>query len=176
MALKALPAGITITLYFISPPFLDCRPVALQLWGKKIGWRGFLVLNCIKKWDTPQTSLITGIIWSLWHYPILLFADYNSGTPAWFGLSCFTIMVISISFIFTWFRIKSKSLWTGVLLHASHNLFIQSIFTPLTSDTGNTKYFIDEFGAVLPVVCLIVAIIFWTKRHQLLIDETGAGE
>ena len=77
-------------------------------------------------------------------------------------------MVISISFVFTWFRLKSNSLWTGVILHASHNLFIQSIFSPLTRDTGNTKYFIDEFGVVLPIVSICVAIFFWKKRSELI--------
>jgi membrane protease YdiL (CAAX protease family) len=76
-------------------------------------------------------------------------------------------MVVSISFVFTWFRLKSNSLWTGAILHASHNLFIQSFFTPLTKDTRHTKYFIDEFGAVLPVICLIAAIYFWSRRGEL---------
>jgi uncharacterized protein len=77
------------------------------------------------------------------------------------------VMVVSASFIFTWFRLKSNSLWTGVILHASHNLFIQAIFTPLTIDTGNTKYFYDEFGVVLPVISLILAIYFWSRRGEL---------
>jgi CAAX protease family protein len=34
-----------------------------------------------------------------------LFADYNSGTPAWYGLTCFTIMVIGINFPFAWMRL-----------------------------------------------------------------------
>ncbi|MES1224756.1 MAG: CPBP family intramembrane glutamic endopeptidase, partial [Bacteroidota bacterium] len=121
-----------------------------------------------KRFGYTKTSLLTGVIWSVWHYPILLFADYNSGTPAWYGLTCFTVMVISISFVFTWFRMKSGSLWTGMLLHASHNLFIQSIFSPLTKDTGNTKYYIDEFGIVLPIVAIFFAIWFWRKRGELV--------
>jgi membrane protease YdiL (CAAX protease family) len=96
-----------------------------------------------------------------------VFADYNSGTPAWYGLSCFAVMVVSSSFIFTWFRLKSGSLWTAVLLHASHNLFIQAFFTPLTIDTGKTKYFYDEFGVVLPVITLLLAIYFWSRRGEL---------
>ena len=81
-------------------------------------------------------------------------------------------LVLSISFISTWFRLKSNSLWTGVILHASHNLFIQSIFSPLTMDTGNTKYFIDEFGVVLPVVCICFAIYFWRKRSEIINTTT----
>jgi hypothetical protein len=58
-------------------------------------------------------------------------------------------------------------LWSGALLHASHNLYIQGIFTPLTRDTGKTAWFIDEFGAVLPLVALCFGIYFWTKRKEL---------
>ncbi len=66
----------------------------------------------IKTTSFTATSLISGIVWSLWHYPILIYGDYNAGTPR--GTAhCFTVMVISISFIFAWMRLKSGSLWTG---------------------------------------------------------------
>lgn len=86
-------------------------------------------------------------------------------------MACFTVSVVSATFIYTWFRLKSKSLWTGVMLHASHNLFIQAIFTPLTIVNSQSKYFIDEFGAVLAVVSLIAAIYFWTRRGEVQGNE-----
>jgi membrane protease YdiL (CAAX protease family) len=135
--------------------------------GEEIGWRGFLVPELSKTTSFTVTALVSGIVWSLWHYPILIFADYNAGTPTWYGLTCFTVMVVSISFIFAWMRLKSGSLWTGAILHASHNLYIQGIFTPITRDTGKTKWFIDEFGCVLPLVAIAFAIYFWTKRGEL---------
>ncbi|MDE3251874.1 MAG: CPBP family intramembrane metalloprotease [Bacteroidota bacterium] len=169
----SLPALVTILLYFLIQGIYGLPRSCASALGEEIGWRGFLVPELYKKHGYVKTSLVVGIIWSLWHYPILLFADYNSGTPAWFGLSCFTVMVVSISFVFTWFRIRSNSIWTAVLLHASHNLFIQSIFSPLTADTGNTKYYIDEFGAVLPVICLVIAIYFWSRRKELTVQESA---
>jgi membrane protease YdiL (CAAX protease family) len=163
-----LPSGLIIVFYFIMTGIFGMAGNAATAMGEEIGWRGFLVPELSKKFNYTKTSLIVGGIWAVWHFPILIFADYNSGTPYWYGLTCFTVMVISISFVFAWFRLKSNSLWTGVILHASHNLFIQSIFTPLTKDTGNTKYFIDEFGIVLPIVCLCFAVYFWRKRSQLI--------
>jgi membrane protease YdiL (CAAX protease family) len=135
--------------------------------GEEIGWRGFLVPELRKTISFTATSLISGIIWSLWHYPILIYGDYNAGTPTWYGLTCFTVMVISISFVFAWMRLKSGSLWTGAILHGSHNLYIQGIFTPLTRNTGKTAWFIDEFGCVLPLVAIVFAIYFWSKRREL---------
>ncbi|WP_052273159.1 CPBP family intramembrane glutamic endopeptidase [Flavihumibacter solisilvae] len=163
-----LPKGVVIALYIILTGVFGMAESAARALGEEIGWRGFLVPELYRITNYTATSLITGIVWSLWHFPILLYADYNSGTPAWFALSCFIVSVVSISFVYTWFRLRSNSLWTGVLLHASHNLFIQSIFTPLTKDTGNTKYFIDEFGLVLPLVCICVAVFFWNKRADLI--------
>jgi uncharacterized protein len=79
--------------------------------------------------------------------------------PAWYGLTCFTVMVVADSFILAWLTLRSGSLWPAAILHGSHNLFIQSIFTPLTRDTGPTKYIIDEFGIGLVVTITIAAIV-----------------
>lgn len=143
--------------------------------GEEIGWRGFLVPELFKTTSYTTTALVSGIIWSLWHYPILIYGDYNAGTPTWYGLTCFTVMVVSISFVFAWMRIKSGSLWTGAILHGSHNLYVQAIFTPLTGDTGKTKWFIDEFGCVLPLVAVAFAIYFWRKRKELPVVQTPTG-
>lgn len=163
---NASPA-LTIFLFsLLAGTFGLARSTASAL-GEEIGWRGFLVPELFKITSFTKTALISGIIWATWHYPLLLFADYNSGTPAWYALSCFTILVIGISFPLAWLRLKSGSLWTGAILHASHNLFIQGIFTPLTTDTGITEYFIDEFGAALALISIGVAFLFWQKRHEV---------
>ena len=85
------------------------------------------------------------------------------------GLACHASRSwsIGLSFIFAWMRLKSGSLWTAAMLHASHNLYVQEIFTPLTRNTGKTAWFIDEFGAVLPLVVLFFAIYFWRRRGEL---------
>lgn len=106
------------------------------------------------------------------HYPGLLFTDYNGGTPAWYGIPCFTAMVIADSLILAWLLLKSGSLWTAAILHGAHNLYIQNIFTPLTRNTGKTNWFIDEFGVVLPVVVIAFAVYFWRRRAELPIGNT----
>ncbi|MGC1551013.1 MAG: CPBP family intramembrane glutamic endopeptidase [Rhodanobacter sp.] len=136
--------------------------------GEEIGWRGFLVPQVTQALGFTKGVLLTGAIWSLWHMPILLFADYNSGTPWWVAMPCFAVLVFSISVPMAWLRLRSGSLWPCAVLHASHNLFIQTFFTPITAKTGwITPYAIDEFGFMLPLVALIVAFVFWRQRHQL---------
>jgi membrane protease YdiL (CAAX protease family) len=156
-----------IALSFLLAGTLGMVFSCISALGEEIGWRGFFVPHLAKQTTFTKTALISGIVWSVWHYPILLFADYNSGTPAGYGLLCFTVMVMGISFAFAWMRLKSGSLWTGMLLHASHNDFIQGMFDPLTKDTGITRYIIGEFGAALAVISIVLGYIFWRKRAEL---------
>jgi membrane protease YdiL (CAAX protease family) len=142
--------------------------------GEEIGWRGFLVPQLAKSFSFTTTALLSGIVWACWHYPILIWGDYNNGAPAWYGLTCFTVMVVAIAVVFAWLRLKSGSLWTGAILHASHNLYVQAIFTPLTANRGKTAWFIDEFGAVLPLVTVAFAIYFWSRRGEVEGAQTVA--
>ncbi len=135
-----------------------------------------------KRCSFTATALISGAVWAIWHYPAILFANYNNAdAPMGFGLVCFTVMIIGTSFAFAWLRLQSGSLWPGVLLHSSHNLFIQAIFTPLTGATRFTPYVIGEFGLGLALVALPVAYLFWRKRGELPISlgiqlNTGSAQ
>lgn len=63
--------------------------------------------------------------------------------------------------------LRSGSLWTAAVMHASHNLFIQAFFTPMTGASGGiTPYAIDEFGFVLPLVMVALAFWFWLRRDE----------
>ncbi len=166
MGLRASPAISTIFYVLLTGTFGLVGSMARAL-GEEIGWRGFFVPELSKTFSFTVTSLISGIVWASWHYPGLIWGDYNNGTPSWYGLICFTVMVVAIAVVFAWIRLKSGSLWTGAILHASHNLYVQGIFTPLTADRGKTAWFIDEFGAVLPIVAVAFAIYFWRRRGEV---------
>jgi membrane protease YdiL (CAAX protease family) len=141
--------------------------------GEEIGWRGFLVPELARTLSFTQLSIVSGVVWATWHYPLLLFADYNSGTPSWYGVTCFTIMVIGISFAFAWMRLRSGSLWTGMILHGSHNLYVQTVFDPFTADTGRTKFVTGEFGAALAIAAVGTAVIVWRARRAVDVGSTG---
>ena len=97
----------------------------------------------------------------------MIFADYNAGTPGRYTVTCLTVEVIALSFVFAWTRLKSGSLWTAVLLHASHNTFIQQFFDPITTDTGRTRYVAGEFGVALPIVFILLGTYFWMRRSEV---------
>ena len=135
--------------------------------GEEIGWRGYLVPQLSKVMGFTSVCLISGVIWAVWHYPLIIFSGYHGGTSVLYSLICFTLMVTGTSFAYGWLRLISGSVWTGMFLHAMHNHFVQSFFDPLTGDTGITPFVIGEFGAALAVAGIVVAFIFWKLRHRL---------
>jgi membrane protease YdiL (CAAX protease family) len=142
--------------------------------GEEIGWRGFLLPRLVEQAGFTWGCLLSGCIWAVWHYPGLLFADYNAGTRPVFALTCFTLMVIADSYILGWLRLKSGSLWTAAILHASHNLFIQAIFDRMTAPAGRVLYVTTEFGFGLVLTAGAFALYFWTRRDEVLNVEPGS--
>lgn len=136
--------------------------------GEELGWRGFLVPQLAKVTSFVGVGLISGLMWTAWHFPSMLLGEYgSSGAPDWYRFTCFTVMATALAFIAAWLRLRSGSVWPAVILHGVHNTIVQSIFTPLTTNTGPTDWYIDEFGAALAITTVIGAIIAWSKRGDL---------
>jgi membrane protease YdiL (CAAX protease family) len=79
----------------------------------------------------------------------------------------FTGVAVAISFAQAWLRLKTDSVWPPIFLHASHNLWMQSIFTPLTTEKEYTKWIAGDLGLAFVVVAAVVAVVFWLKRGEL---------
>jgi uncharacterized protein len=155
-----------IGLYFLDVATIGVIQNCATTLGEEIGWRGFLVPELAKRFSFTATAVLSGAIWALWHVPIIVFAGYNVGT-GWFGLAVVSANMIGLCFVLTWLRLKSGSLWTGVILHASSNHFIQQFFDPMTAYTGRTKYILGEFGIGFTLVVAVLAAYFWMRRAEV---------
>jgi len=165
-----------VALNFIFLATLGVAFSCISALGEELGWRGFLVPQLAKIVPFNRVALISGIIWALWHYPIILFSTaYRGAGPLWYTVACFTVMVVSMSFLFAWMRLKSGSVWTGMLLHASHNLFIQAFFDPQTRHARVSDLWTTEFGAGLAIVSIIVALIVANKSSELPSPERSVA-
>ena len=132
--------------------------------GEEIGWRGLLVPELTKVTSFTGVALISGILWSAFHWPLIFLGLYgNSETSIYYQLFFFTLFIVSSGTIMAYIRLKTDSVWTAVMYHGASNVFIQKIFTPITIPNQNSSYYIDEFGAVLAVVATVVAYFFWRK-------------
>jgi uncharacterized protein len=109
--------------------------------GEEIGWRGLLAPQLMRLMSFPKASFLSGLIWFAWHIPIIVWGSYMiQERPETWQIGYFAIMLIGMSFPMMYYRLKSGSLWTGAIFHASHNLFLLFVFLRLTQDTHQTKY------------------------------------
>jgi membrane protease YdiL (CAAX protease family) len=135
--------------------------------GEEIAWRGFLVPELSKSMSFTYVALVSGFLWSVWHWPLMIMGLYgNDVTPLAYQLVLFTVFIMANAMIMTYLRYKTNSLWTAVIYHMSSNVFLQKLFTPITEENANSSWYLDEFGVVLPLVVLIAAIYFWKKGSK----------
>lgn len=135
--------------------------------GEEIGWRGFLVPEFLKVTSFAKAGFITGAIWTSWHLPAILFEGYNSGgIPLAYQIACFAVMVTFSGVFFAWLRVESDSVWPPALLHAAHNLIIQSIFDQATVNGPTTLYVTGEFGIGLALTCAVTALIVLARQRN----------
>ncbi len=168
------------TLIIVSAFFyitiINVIPSAFMALGEEIGWRGFLVPELSEWVGLKKAGLISGIIWGTWHLPGILFGNYGqTGTPLWFRLACFSILVISTGVLLAWLRMKSGSIWPVVIFHATHNGVIQMFFNRITVDTGKTAYFTGEFGFALVPVLILLAIYCFRNMDNVRVKTIYRG-
>ena len=137
---------------------------SLVVFGEEVGWSGFLTPKFRESFSVPVSSLIVGIYWAIWHFPAIIGGFYGYGTPLWIALTGFTLVLIGASFIRTVLVGKSKSLWSGVILHASHNVILMGIFLEMSVRKGYTTWHISETGLFLGIVYVPVALGFYTMQ------------
>jgi len=125
--------------------------------GEEIGWSGFLTPKLSKITSITVTSVVVGGYWAIWHYPAIIGDIYGLGTPLWVALPGFTLVLIGASFLRTVLRLKSGSLWTGLILHTSHNMFLMGAFKDLTVNKGYTYYIVSETGIGLGIIYILIA-------------------
>jgi membrane protease YdiL (CAAX protease family) len=166
LGLGSSPAG-SILVYFAVLAILGVPSSAVGAMGEELGWRGLLVPELARVTSFPRVAIYSGVIWALWHSPLIIFLDYHGKGGVTFSLVCFVVLVVGVSFLYAWMRLKSGSVWTGVILHASHNIFIQGFFDPLTRESRLTNYAIGEFGFGLAIVAVVLAVVFYRKRGEL---------
>ena len=134
------------------------RAMATTL-GEEIGWRGFFIYELRKVLSFTGVSLFSGIIWASWHWPLIVYYGENIALE----LTTFFVVIISMSFIMTYYTFKSKSLWPAVIFHAVSNVFIQKIFPPLTIKVEGTEHWLGENGIMFAILTFVFGLYFWRK-------------
>jgi membrane protease YdiL (CAAX protease family) len=101
-------------------------PMLFLSGGEEFGWRGYLEPEL---WSVNQrmvfNHIFIGIVWGLWHFPILVFAPDNDIGAA--QLAMIVTGCIALAIIYGQMRLRSGSIWPCVLFHAVSNTAFISV-------------------------------------------------
>jgi uncharacterized protein len=86
---------------------------------EEVAWRGFALPRLQTRFSALTASLIAGVLWALWHLPLL----FNQGSVmSTYPLVPYLLKVIAFSVVYTWlFNSTRGSLLFVTIFHAASN-------------------------------------------------------
>ena len=158
--LSELPSDLLMSLMLMTSAFLSGVTVnALASLVEEIGWRGFMLEETIR-YGLLRSSLITGLAWGVWRLPMVFV--YTKAYPKHsdaLGLLLFLSLMLLISSILSWLRIRSRSLYPVALF--------SGIFWSLSNSLGFFLRVDDEilgFPYGLPVLSSLAVLTLATIK------------
>ncbi|MCK5218457.1 CPBP family intramembrane metalloprotease [bacterium] len=106
---------------------------AVAGFGEELGWRGLLQkeLGFLGFW---RSSLLIGLIWGIWHTPIIL-QGYNYPQHPQAGVFYMVYFTMLYAPIFSYIRLKARSVIAPAILHGSLNATVALSFMTLKGGT-----------------------------------------
>ncbi|HCC36969.1 MAG TPA: CPBP family intramembrane metalloprotease domain-containing protein [Treponema sp.] len=129
---------------------------AVFAFGEELGWRGYL-LKALKDKKFLPVSLITGVVWALWHFPLIC-AGHNYPEHPVAGVGMMIIFCVLLTPPMTYIVIKSKSVITAAIFHGSNNAIAGLAILYLTGGNDLTN---GLTGAAGFIALFLVNIAFY---------------
>jgi membrane protease YdiL (CAAX protease family) len=124
--------------------------------GEEIGWRGYLLPRLVDA-HVPRALLVSGVIWGLWHLPLIVSGLYAAGPDPLRSALVFMGAVVPAAVLFGWARLLTGSVWPAVVAHGAWNSVIQSVFDASTTGPGAAVW-TGESGLLTSAVLIALAV------------------
>lgn len=87
--------------------------------GEEVGWRGYLLweLAPLGFW---RASALIGVIWGLWHAPVIV-EGYNYPSFPLLGVLVMTLATVTFSLLYTYLVVRARSVLAAVFFHGVFN-------------------------------------------------------
>ncbi len=152
---------------WLSLPFVFVTMLLSNVW-EEIGWRGFALPRLQESYGDLKIVFLMGILWYVWHLPLMLNpASPMSGLP-WFGDLLFTL---ALTVIYTWlYQNTARSLFFVTVFHAMSNTVAFALV--------ELGVFVSTYLYVVGVTALVAVVIvvrYGPRRFANAAPGTAAG-
>ena len=124
---------------------------------EEVGWRGFALPRLQQKYSDLAIALGMGLIWSLWHLPLMLNPDNLMASLPWYGEIVFSL---TLSVIYVWlYNQTQRSLLFVTVFHALSNTVAYILL--------ELRVFISSYLTVVGVIfvlALAIVLVYGPKR------------
>lgn len=137
----------------------SCKSAA----GEEIGWRGYMLPRLIDS-GVREPVAITGVVWALWHLPLIFGGQFKSVPHSTLSICIFAVDIVGQAYILAWIRLSSGSIWPCVWTHGLWNQLIGESLDVVTE--GGTPW-LGESGALTTAVVVAFAVVLhmlWPLR------------
>jgi uncharacterized protein len=131
---------------------------------EETGWMGFAFPNMSRQRSALSNSILLGMIWGLWHLPVINFLGTASPHGSfWFPYFLSFVMVMTaMRVIMAWVYCNSGSVWLSRFMHISSTGFLVMLSpSPMTIQHEPLWYFAYSF--VLWILVLLICSK-WSKN------------
>ncbi|MGI5489464.1 CPBP family intramembrane glutamic endopeptidase [Microtetraspora malaysiensis] len=151
--------------------------IALSL-GEQLGWSSLLVTRLAETRSADVTAVIVGLAWAAFHLPLMLFVPgaVDESVPLAYALLMFTVNTIALAFPLVWLRLRTRSIWPVLVLHATGNAATYFVAEAMTATEGRPGLLLGEGGALTAISSIVVVLAtrrFW--RGHPGTARVGAG-
>jgi membrane protease YdiL (CAAX protease family) len=144
-------------------------PEIIVSFGEEYGWRGYLLPRLMPLGEI-KASLIVGVVWALWHTPVLLAGVLYGGNNFWLALPIFVFTVTMSTFAYTWLgRASHHSSMLASIFHGSTNWFVNKAAIFLAS--GSLLSFGLAMGLGWMLIVIAVYRVFKRSPQVDLIND-----
>lgn len=149
------PIYMALLLFFVSL-FISPWMNTFFALGEEIGWRGFLMPRLMSLGKT-KAYLILGVIWGLWHLPLIIIGFNYPDTPM-LGIAMMCIFTTSIGFIMNDIVLKNESTLLAGWAHGLIN----------SQGYGVWKLIMPQTNFIFGGIAGFVGIAVWTLYGLLI--------
>lgn len=159
-------AGSTPTLVLLLSAGLNSIIIGPLLgliisFGEEYGWRGFLQ-DQLNRMGRIRGTLLLGIIWGIWHWPVIWMGYNYPGQPI-AGSLMMVGYCIFLAYLLAYAVFKSKGVWTAAYLHALNNQTLSFFMMFLVAPTN----LMLSFGLGLPGLALGALVVLLLLRDPV---------